>query len=198
MSEKGAVRERLLRHLLAAGDDDSRLDLEREMLEDDGLFEELAAAEVELVDAYVGGEIDPEASERLAELVGRSERLRETAETTLALGALDVGGADGADRPPASVATTPGTDTVIDGDGRAAPTRSPGGLALGLLVLLALVVGLTVSQWFELREARRSLDRLEATQERLQSDVERLSAEVERLEDERLRERRRRARGGGG
>ncbi|MEO1366419.1 MAG: hypothetical protein AAFX50_04535 [Acidobacteriota bacterium] len=187
MSGADGARGRLLRHLLATADDDARLELERAMLDDDELFEELAAAEVELIDAYVGGEIDGEAADRLADLVGRSGRLQETAETTLALGALGGPGVPGA-------RSVPGALGVPGGGGR----RSTQGRGLVLLTLVALAAAwLTVSQWLELREARRSLDRLQTTQERLQSDVERLADEVERLEEERLRERRRRAQGAG-
>ncbi|MEM1181887.1 MAG: hypothetical protein AAGM22_26310 [Acidobacteriota bacterium] len=175
MSAEDAARERLLRHLLAEEDAD-RLDFEQAMLDDDEFFNQLAVAETELVERYVGGEIDGAAADRLADLVGSSERLQETAELTLALNAY---------APPTS-----GAIQVQPGRRRRRWPLAAAVAAAGLLVAWVLI-----SQWLELRQARRALDRLEVTQQSLEEDVERLEAEVERLEEERLRQRRRLARG---
>lgn len=85
MSETLGTTDRLRRHLVGSVSEDERQELERAVIEDDELFERLEAAENDLIDQYVRGELDEESARRIAALVESSPRLRAKEETTLAL-----------------------------------------------------------------------------------------------------------------
>ncbi len=85
MSETTDLGTRLARHLSGAASEAEREALERQVLEDDPLFDQLEALESELVDAYVRGEMDHREGQGVARLMEVSTRTRAAADTTLAL-----------------------------------------------------------------------------------------------------------------
>lgn len=184
--------ERLLAHLLEASEDERR-EMELDALEDDDFFDQLRAAETELLDRYVRGELDDAASLRLAELIGRSRRLQESAETTLALQVRDLQARDTDASPrsrPRPAPTSPGAPALsTEGTSRSASRWRFLPLLTGLLLGLAVWMLLSMRQ--ELHEVRQDLHGLEHDQRVLEGEVQRLEREVEKLQQEQLNLQRR-------
>jgi len=168
---------RLLGHLTAATSEEERQDLEREVLEDDALFERLSVAEGELVDAYLHGELDEKSSRGVGSLIGVSPRLQATADTTLALKLQQPGLADGSSA------------------GRRSTGRFP--RWIGALALAAILVWLLLqaagqksamqqlaAEHLELRQRNQQLevrvDDLEASNRALLLALARLEAKIDR------------------
>ena len=184
MSESGrSLQDRLLSHLLDAEDEEQWRKIELEALEDDSFFDQLRAAEAELLDRYVQGDLDEHQSLRLAELIGRSQRLQESAETTLALHVRESGLlANTASAPAAG----PPSET------RRPPWQAPNQRLWGLLlVVLLLAAWMVVSMQRNLREVRVQIESLQRSQQSLESEVQLLEREIERLQEEQLRLQRR-------
>lgn len=181
--------ERLLAHLLEASEDE-RQEMERVALEDDDFFDQLRAAETELLDHFVRGELDDQASLRLAELIGRSRRLQESAETTLALQVRNLAVSPTSGEPPAGQ-TAPGAPL----SSAEAVSRSAWPRRHFLLLVAALLLGsalwLMLSMQLNLSEVQQSVDSLEREQQLLESEVQRLEREIEKLQQEQLNLQRR-------
>jgi hypothetical protein len=154
-SDEGAL---LRGYLLATLPEPDRLDLAARYFGDDELFERLEAAEAELIDAYVAGELSETERQRFEETLttfpGRSDRVA----FARALRAM----------PPATVGQVPR---------RSAPSAALGALAAALAV--AAIGGIWVARRTagyeaELRSLRAERDRLASSQRDLSAELERL------------------------
>lgn len=175
-------KERLLKHLLNDQDEEQRQRLELAALADDDLFDQLRAAEAELVQSYVQGELDDDDSARLAELVGRSERLQENAETTLALQLWESEVEPAVDRDSQSgTKPTPLTWNM----------RRQGLVALLLLALSWVALARLHFQQNELNHLRSQVEALREDRKTMEAELRRQGRKIERLQQEQLRSARR-------
>ncbi len=169
---------RFLRHLNGTADEADRQELERAVLEDDELFDQLSDLESELVDAYVDGELDQETTRSLASLVAASPRLQAKAETTLALSSRQNKlGAQASRRH--SQNELGAQASRLHSRGTKCPTR------LRWLVLNGgIVVALALLGWLFLRTAamQATVRDLRTENIELQDRAEALEATVEQLE----------------
>lgn len=174
---------RLLAHLLDTEDEEQRQQMELTALEDDTFFDQLRAAEAELVDSYIRGDLEEPTSLRLADLIGRSSRLQESAETTLALHVRESGLLE---KEVSILPTEP--DPEKHQPRRALENKTLWGL---LLIMLLLAFWQIVSMHRDLRGVRTQIQTLQENQRSLESEVQLLEREIERLRQEQLRLQRR-------
>ncbi|NKB87778.1 MAG: hypothetical protein GKS06_06115 [Acidobacteria bacterium] len=77
---------RILREYITGGlDEQSATDFEHRLLTDDNFADSLDLGETELLEAWVGGELDEELAARVADLVATSPRLQARADTAFGL-----------------------------------------------------------------------------------------------------------------
>ena len=168
MSEVFGETDRLRRHLLSESSEEERQELERAVLEDDELFERMEAAEDDLIDQYVHGELNEDETRRIASLVESSPRLRAKEETTLAFETWQAG--------PLVESTT----------NAAAPKQSLGFLSFRQLALAAAITtALLLAVWLLMQTAalKVSAGTLTAENQALRERVEALEKTVSQLED---------------
>lgn len=163
MSEE-RKRSALLDLLAGRLSEEERERLEDQLLTDDDLFDELAGAEDDLVDAFVRGDLEDSDEQVLERLVVASARARESAELGAALSAYPAWrrAAESADR-----AT------------RDAAQPRPSRWIRRALIALAVVV-LALMSAFSVRQAR-ARDALETRLESLRLELEQERARAEDL-----------------
>ena len=158
--ERRENAERLLRHLTGTATESERRELERAVLEDDELFDQLTEIESDLVDRYVGGDLDEQTTRSLASLIDASPRLQAKAETTLALGSRSAAPREAA--------------------GETGERRSPRRIAVACGIVAALVL---IGWWVvQASGLRASLKTLEAENADLRAQAVELEETVSRLE----------------
>ena len=173
------LSQRLLAHLL---DPESDHGLELAALEDDTFFSELQAAEAELVERYISGELDEAQSLGLAELIGRSPRLQESAETTLALRTREAVETTLAPRIRRAQAPGSGSSSAH------LPPRGPAYLAQWTILILCTFLALAL--WnlkANVNEHRATIEAMAERQRALDADVEALEQRLQDLTRDQLR-----------